>query len=243
MKKIVTVVFALGLISFASAQKKNDSKNKTVVETAGDHLLLQISSDHWKGTPDSISSHMKGLSRGFNMYVMLNKPFKANPKWSVAFGVGVSTSSMYFKKMSINLKAAGIVLPFDTLDYAPFHYKKYKLATSFLEIPVELRYAFNPETPRKSWKIAIGAKVGTMLNAHTKGKTLQNVTGSTVNGGIIDKTTKKIFFNTTRFAATARVGYGNFSLFGAYQVTSFFKDGSGGADIRPYQVGICLSGL
>jgi hypothetical protein len=174
---------------------------------------------------------------------MLNKPFKSNPKWSVAFGLGVSSSSMFFKKMSIDLKAAGIVLPFKSLDSSAFYYKKYKLATSFLEIPVELRYSFNPMTPKKSVKIAIGAKVGTMLNAHTKGKTILNIAGATANSGLIDKTTKKVFFNTTRLEATFRVGYGNFSLVGTYQINQFFKDGSGGADIRPYQIGLCMSGL
>lgn len=241
MKKIVTIVLALGLISFASAQNKKNT-SKFSVDGPGDHLLLQLSIDNWKGAPDSISSHIKGLSRGLNFAVMLNKPFKGNPHFSVAFGVGVSSSNIFFKNMSINLKTPGTLLPFNSLDTTN-RFKKYKLATAFLEIPVELRYTFNPEKPKKTWKIAVGAKVGTMLNAHTKGKTLQNVFGYTLNNGLIEKTTKKIFFNTTRLVATARVGMGNFSLFGAYQITPFFKDGVGGADIRPYQIGLCLSGL
>jgi hypothetical protein len=41
---------------------------------------------------------------------------------------------------------------------------------------------------------------------------------------------------------TARIGYGIFSLFGAYQLNNILKDGAG-PDMQLYQVGISLSGL
>ena len=121
------------------------------------------------------------------------------------------------------------------------HFKKYKLATAWLEVPVELRYSFNPENPNKSLKIAIGAKVGTLVNAHTKGKTWQNSQNQTLIS-YIQKESSKRFFNSTRIVPTIRVGYGHFSLYGAYQVTSLFKEGLG-PDVRPYSIGLTLSGL
>ena len=83
--------------------------------------------------------------------------------------------------------------------------------------------------------------MGTLLNAHTKGKTLQNSGGTTINA-YTAKESKKIFFNTTRLSITGRVGYGKFSLFGSYQVNNLFKDGAAAA-IKPFQVGLCISGL
>ena len=214
--------------------------SKVSLEQAGDHFMISLSSDNWAGAPDSISGRMKGLSRGLNVAIMLNKPFKTDPRWSVALGLGISHSSIYFKNTSIDLKSSGTLLPFTNLDSSD-HFKKYKLATTFIEVPVELRYTFNPEKEKKSWKIALGVKVGTMLNAHTKGKTLQNSANATINA-YTEKIARKTFFNTTRLAGTARVGIGNFSLFGAYSITGFLKDGAG-ATIRPYQVGLCISGL
>ena len=41
---------------------------------------------------------------------------------------------------------------------------------------------------------------------------------------------------------TARIGIGNFSLYGAYQLTSLLKDGAG-ASIKPFEFGLCISGL
>jgi hypothetical protein len=238
MKKIVLVVFALASITAASAQKKKDWTK--VTGRAGDHLMLQLTSDHWIGTPDSIKSHMKGIARGLNAYVMLDKVFKGAPQFSVAFGVGVSTSNIYFKKYNIDIKGTSTNLAFQNLDSLD-HFKKYKISMAYLEIPIELRYSFDPEHDMKSIKAAIGFKVGTLLNVHTKGKNLQDKSDKVINS-FIQKETSKRYFNSTRIAATARIGYGNFSLFGSYQINNMFKDGVA-PDTRLLQVGLTLSGL
>jgi hypothetical protein len=80
-----------------------------------------------------------------------------------------------------------------------------------------------------------------MLNAHTKGKILRNASGTVINN-YTEKQTAKSYFNTSRFAATARLGYGVLSLFGAYNFTSLFKAGVA-ADMKLYQIGLTVSGL
>jgi len=239
MKKIVLVVIASVSLLSVSAQ---DKKKKSIGFTSqtGDHFMVQLTSDHWMGTPDSIKSHMKGLARGLNVYVMLDQRFKSNPSFSVAFGLGVGTSNMYFKNMGIDIKAKTNKLPFNALDSLD-HFKKYKLTTAFLEVPIELRYSSDPENDTKSIKAALGVKVGTLLSVHTKGKTLLDKNGRTLNN-YIAKETGKGFFNSTRIAATARVGYGNFSLIASYQLNNIFKDGVA-ADVKLFQIGLCVSGL
>ena len=71
------------------------------------------------------------------------------------------------------------------------HFKKYKLLTSYLEAPIELRYTADPLRPKKSFKAALGVKVGTLLAASTKGKNLQNSDGRIINAFI-----QKIFWAT-----------------------------------------------
>ena len=253
MKKLLPVVTLALITSFSYSQdstittlppstqtKTKKDWSKVVIDQAGDHFMIAFTGDLWSGAPDSINNLIKGFSRGLNVAIMLNKPFKSDPRWSVALGLGISHSSIFFKNTSIDVKAIGLQLPFKNVDTSD-HFKKYKLATTFLEIPVELRYTFNPEEQKKSWKIALGIKVGTMLNTHTKGKTLQSKNDATINAYTL-KESKKTFFNTTRLAGTARVGIGNFSLFGSYSLTAFLKDGAG-PTIRPYQIGLCISGL
>ncbi len=241
MKKIIFAVIAYSFcMQAASAQSKKNDWKQAAIERAGDHLMISLTSDHWSGAPDSISSRIRSTSRGLAFAFMINKPFKTDPHWSVAVGVGISNSSIFFRNTSIDITAKGAMLPFRNLDSID-RFKKYKLATTFLEVPIELRYTLHPEKEGKNWKFALGAKLGTMLNAHTKGKTFKNKDGATINAYTL-KESRKAFFNTTRIAATARIGIGNFSLTGSYQLTSFLKEGAG-ASIKPYQIGICISGL
>jgi hypothetical protein len=240
MRKISVIVLVLMTSLTAFSQSTKETKNKEIVSRAGDHLMLQLSSDHWIGAPDSVSSHIKGLSRGLNVYFMLNKPFKADPRFSLAFGLGVGTSNIYFKKMNVQIASTNPILPFTAVDTSN-HFKKFKLSTAFLEVPLEVRFTSKPATPNKAVKVALGLKVGLMLNAHTKGKVLQNGSGTTLNN-YIEKASTKSYFNTTRLAATARIGYGNFTLFGAYNFNSMFKDAVA-ADVKLLQVGITFSGL
>ena len=238
MKKLLFSFFALLTLITATAQEKKKLGGFT--NSTGDHFMLQLSSDYWMGAPDSINNRINGFARGANAYIMLDQRFKSNPKWSVAFGAGVGTSNMYFKNTVVNLKSKTNKLPFTNVDSVD-HFKKYKLATAYLEIPLELRYTAHPERENKSVKVAVGVKVGTLLNAHTKGKTLVDKNGTQVNS-FTAKETAKGYLNSTRLSATARVGYGNFSLFGSYQFNNIFKDGVA-SDIKLLQIGLTFSGL
>jgi hypothetical protein len=237
MRKLLAIVFTLAALPAISQTPK---KTYDLANRAADHLMIQLSSDHWTGVPDSINSHKGGLSRGANVYFMIDKPFKGNQKMSIAFGLGVSTSNIFFKKMIVDIGSVAPLLPFRQVDSSN-NYKKFKLATAYLEVPLELRFTSNPELPNKALKIAIGVKGGLMLNAHTKGKILRTASGDVINN-FTQKVTTKSYFNTSRLSATARVGYGNFSLFGSYSFNSLFKVGVA-PDIKLLQVGLTLSGL
>ena len=205
-----------------------------------DHLLLQFGIDNWANAPDSIN--IRGLSRSFNIYLMFDFPFKTNPKLSIAVGAGIGTSNMYFKDTYIDIASRGGVNRLTFTDVSDTtRFKKFKLMTTYLEAPVEFRYIKNPAKPKSSLKAALGAKIGTMLGATTKGKNLQNGSGQTINS-FTQKEKSKRFFNTTRISLTGRVGVGSVSVFGSYQVNAFIKEGFG-PDVRPFSVGITLSGL
>lgn len=245
MKKIVFAVISCLLFSIAFSQdtlqtSSANTKKITLTNRPNDHLLIQLSSDHWSSMPDSIKSHQKGFSRGFNAYFMIDKPFRSSPKYSLAFGIGISTSNIFFKGENIDLKTTSSLLPFTPVD-STNHFKKYKLTTAYLEVPLEFRYSSNPVDPNKSFKIALGAKVGALVNAHTKGKTLQDKNNNTINSYILKENSKRLM-DGTRFMATARVGYGIISLFGNYELNNVLKDGAGPA-MHLYQVGITFSGL
>jgi Outer membrane protein beta-barrel domain len=237
MKKISIAILGLFFLTAAFAQNSSVPKDKYKGK-ANDHFMIQFTGDTWSGKPDSIKT--KGIGRGANIYFMINKPFKTNKNLSVAFGAGFGTSSIYLSKTSASITGNTPLLVFKNLDTLQ-RFKKYKVATAYLEIPLELRYTKNPDNADKSLKFAIGAKVGTLLSAFTKGKTLQDKNGATLNE-YTEKLKKKSYFNSTRIALTARVGYGHFSLYAQYQVTSVFKDAVS-APIKPLSIGFTISGL
>lgn len=233
-----TAAFAQGDSVQAPTPTPKTIINPANLPRSNDHIMMQLGYTTWQGAPDSINT--KGFPRTFNAYVMLDLPFKTNPHWSVGIGAGISTDAIYFDKTSVELTALSTTLVFNDLSDTS-HFKKYKLATAYAEAPLELRFSTNPSDNSHSVKVALGVKGGVLLDAHTKGKTLESSNGNTIND-YKEKLFSKRYFNKTRLSATARVGYGHFTLFTTYQLTPLFKEGLA-PTIRPLTFGLTLSGL
>ncbi len=217
-------------ISYASLNLKN---------RPNDHFMIELSYDNWIGKTDSMNT--SGLSRGFSFYFMYDFPFKSDPHFSVGIGIGINASNIFFDKTDVGVAVEGnSTLAFRSTANSD-HWKKYKLVLTNLEVPLELRYAFNPENTNKSWKVALGIKTGLLLSSYTKGKDLENVGGQLINSKI-EKESSTRFFNSLRVVGTARVSYGWIGVFGQLQLTSLIKNGSG-PSVNPYSIGIVLSGL
>jgi hypothetical protein len=240
MRKILLIStgFIVSLSLFAQDDPSDKKKKIDLSGRSNDHLMLQIGYAGWNGRPDSINT--KGFSRTLNAYFLFDFPFKTNPRFSVAVGAGVGSEHIFLNKTFIGIKDQTSTLNFiDQSDTT--HFKKNKLATSWLEAPVELRYTSNPLRSGNSVKFALGVKVGTMIDAHTRYKDLQNKSDQTLNNYVL-KESSKSFFNTNRIVLTGRAGYGYLTLFYTYQLGPLFKEGTA-AEIKPYSIGITLSGL
>ena len=212
---------------------KPDYSKLDLSKRASDHFMLQFGIANWS-KPENITT--KGFSRTFNGYFLFDFPFKTNPKLSVAIGPGIGTDNIFLDKMNVDLNSRnGATFTRDTIT----KYKKNKITTAYLEAPVELRYSSKPENMNSGWKFALGIKVGTLVDSKVKSKVDLDATGT---GGYYTKEKDKRYFNTTRFSVITRAGYGNFSVFGSYTVTDFFKEGLG-PSVRPFSIGITLSGL
>jgi hypothetical protein len=234
------LVVLSGLNLFAQSDTVTTSRRapSVTLPRSNDHFMLQIGHTSWQGKPDSIKT--SGLPRSINVYFLFDYPFKTNPHLSTAIGAGIATDNIYFDETYVGLKDNTTTLRFqDQSDTS--HFKKYKLSTAYLEAPLELRFRSNPENDSKSFKVAVGAKVGVLLNAHTKGKTLEDKNDKTLTAYTLKENSKR-YFNSNRISLTGRLGYGHLSLFTSYQVTSLFKEGVA-ASIHPMTIGLTISGL
>jgi len=244
MKKIALFAVSCILINSLLAQDSTVTvvpKKKQPINLAGranDHFLLQFGYTDWAGKPDSIQT--KGFSRSFNIYFMFDFPFKSNPRISVALGPGIASDHILFDETYVAIKDVNRTLVFQNQSDTN-HFKKTKLNTTYLEVPLELRYVAKPMNSDNSFKFALGLKGGTLLSAHTRNVDLENKNDVSLNEYTMKEKSKR-YFNTTRILGTARVGFGHFTVYGSYQLTSLFKEGAS-ADIKPWSIGLTLSGL
>jgi hypothetical protein len=204
-----------------------------VTKPARDFLMVQFGYANWTTRPDTVD--VKKFSYTFNAFLCYDFPIKKS-HFSFATGVGISTTSIYLDKQLLAVSdtgAKGVDASFvpDTANY-----KRYKFNTAYVQAPFELRYFSNKDNRNKGWKLAMGLQVGTSLGGHTKG--LRSVQGTNIK----DKLNTKRYISPWNFAATARIGWGNFSAFGSYNITPVFKDNSG-PPLTPMSVGICFTGL
>ena len=112
MKKTLLLFVSITLSVLAMSQSTPNSSNSKMLDLsnrAADHLMIQYGADSWTNRPDSIRT--SGFSRHFNAYFMFDKPFKGNQKFSIAYGIGIGSSNMFFKGTNVDLKSNTAKLP------------------------------------------------------------------------------------------------------------------------------------
>lgn len=240
MQKILAAL-AFIVIPFAAVQAQDaaDKMNPNatpapIVKSARDYVMLNFLYNNYAAKPDSVKVKTFGFS--FHGSLSYDFPIKKT-KLSFAAGLGVNTSVVYLDQQVLrNTDTAGYLA--GSVRFMPNDsgYKKYKFVTTYLMAPFELRYFGNTNNRNNCFKAAIGLEIGTLLGGHTKAAATENGTK------VYFKTNTKRYITPWNFAATARIGFGNFSLYGSYNLTNVFKDNAG-PPITPFSVGLCLSGL
>src|ERR1700761_6177264 len=161
------------------AKPKKDWSKLDLSKRAADHFMFTFGYDNWLGTPDSIN--IKGFNHSEGFYFMYDFPFKTDARFSVGAGIGIGSSNIYFDQTYPQVAAyTNSTLAFTNTAGGTNGFKKFKLTTTYLEFPIELRFALDPEHMDKSWKFAVGTKIGLMLSAYTKGSGAVNAAGQTL---------------------------------------------------------------
>jgi hypothetical protein len=236
MKRIIGMLtLALAFSSVVKAQDSEAEPKRKIVKPSRDFVMFQITYENWAKTPDSVK--IGGIGRGFNAYLCYDFPISKS-NFSFAAGIGVGTSNIYFDNQLPVLNSSASAIRFQNVDTTANTdlYKKSKLSMAYLEAPFELRFFANKENRNRGFKMAVGMRVGVLLGAHSKNK-------NTVPGvSITEKVNTKRYMQSWRFAPTARIGWGNFSVYGSYNLSPLFNNGQG-PEVYPYSIGICITGL
>ena len=83
MKKVILSLLTILLFSGLANAQTNPPEKKLIDLSSrpADHLIIQTGADFWVGGPDSVKT--SGTGRHFNIYFMMDKPFRTNNKFSL----------------------------------------------------------------------------------------------------------------------------------------------------------------
>lgn len=207
--------------------------------TNQDRFIIQFDNCGWLDAPEGVD--IRGYNLGFSAYVMREYGFGEDGTFPISFawGYGISTHNIHSNGEFVTDSVTQLseLKPFPS----NYSFEKNKLATSYLELPLEFRFrtgrkkrvaawraqADPEELVRPQFKFYLGAKVGYAINVHSKTRD--------------DDGKRKIFgvdhLYPWRYGLTARIGFGAVTISGFYSLTPLIKEGRG-TQVIPYSLGI-----
>ena len=218
MKKIFVLLLSLIALNSFSQMVTEDTKRKF---TFG----LDVFSDIWQDKPSNLQEQT--INPGVNIFGSYNYMFgESNVSFSPGIGLGIH--NLYTDSwLRVNTDSAYFEAIPDTLSY-----KKYKMTTTYFDIPLELRFKSKSE-----FRVAIGFKFGFLIKAQTKYKGDNYIEGTTDQ--VIIKTGKFNFVEKNRYGFTGRIGYKWLNVWGYYQLSTLFETNRG-PEMYPISIGITV---
>ena len=144
--------------------------------------------------------------------IKVSTGFNPSGTFGIVSGLGMVWNNYVFDNNITIRNTGGIIMP-ETLDK---DYKKSKLTTFSLSVPVELELQFPANKDHENRFFIAGGILGeAMLKSHTKYKKPKH------------KSEGKLNIETFQAAWSLRAGYGNVSIFSYYYFTDMFKKNKG----------------
>jgi hypothetical protein len=248
MPKKLALFFLLFVIAAAvHAQTESQPAKKIGRPNIPGTLAVELAYNFPKEV-ENFNTNMFG-SRTFNAIYFYDKRI-GQSKFSVHPGIGFGLQRFKFNNDRTLGYVAGPDSPYDTLRMIPVTsvtgsisgLKKSMLITNYIDIPVELRFNTNPNDLGRSFKVSLGFKFGVLYDSFTKLKYRQE--GETKK--LKDKQNYQL--NPIRYGAYLRVGAGNLSVFGYYNISTLFEKDKGpvksqgpAQDINYLQIGLSFA--
>jgi Outer membrane protein beta-barrel domain len=252
MSKINLILFACFTSIYLSAQvspaptviTSNTQKVKFDDEST-DHFMFNVTIDNLQDNGKDSFYNSNAFNPNFGAYFMYDLPL-GKTGFSLAPGIGLTLSKVNLDNSILNQDTSGTT--FVTARNHPLfatgsrlNYVSSSFYTSWLDIPVELRFKSKPINGRSCIKVAVGMRAGLNLAANSK------ITYYDQNLLREVDTKSSPFSDLTsfRYGATFRVGYGAINLFGYYGMNQLIKDNRNfnNLDLRQYSIGISLTGM
>ncbi len=217
------VFFLLSAVSVTWAQ--TDDKVDNYLE---DQFYVGITYNFLLDKP--VNTTQRNLSYGLLGGYIKDIPFNSQRNVGLGIGLGYAVNS-YYTNILGNETASGIeyMVLEDDVD---FEFKRSKIETHLIELPVEFRWRTSNATDYKFWRIYTGIKFGYVIGARSK---------------FISDTQKISFTNSDirkfNYGLTFNFGYNTFNFQAYYALNNLFDEEvslleGGSLDLRPLRIGI-----
>ncbi|MBS1980154.1 MAG: hypothetical protein OJF59_002419 [Cytophagales bacterium] len=245
MIKKYSLACVLVLIALAALHAQ-DKKKKAYRPDIPGYFMLDLGFNNGQSRPANFNQGFWG-SRTLDVYyhypIQLGKSkFSYNPGGGFAFERFKFTNNYTLSEIIGSDQSYDLVqvtqLPFFASGSVSVQ-KSMLVANYFDLMPVEFRFDTNPKNPSSGFNVAVGGRVGFLLESHTKIKYTQNG----VSGVYKDKQTHGL--NQLRYGFYTRLGIGNFNVFWQYNLSPYFSGNSGPSQtgMNTMTIGISLNGL
>lgn len=241
MKQMLSLFTLLLFSNALMAQNERPEEIQKIINDNQERFVFELTHDRALGDD---APEIANLSRGGNVYYTKNIPL-GESNFSVAPGLGIANRQVYMKNVYMFDPSTATV----SLPEVPEQLERNssKLAWTYLEAPVELRWNSEPNTRGHSFKIATGFRAGYMISSKFK------YNGQVYEGNkfINDSSTDQIYSEKLKYkklenlvkyrvAPSFRIGYGSVNVFGIYQLNNDFESGQG-PEMNGYSIGLSIS--
>ncbi len=235
MKKIL-VITILAITPFLSKAITTDTTSKKAINNFNyadliikDRIFVDVFSSRWINFNNN-KFKQRAINQGVNATFIFDFPVKKNSPFSFGVGIGVTHHNLFSN--AYTYIDTGYTTAMKPIDTTLIKYDKNALSFTNLNIPLEFRYFH-----KSGFKIALGIRVGIMVDVHTK------YYGRNING--LDKSEKLIdkkIPNATKVPVeiTFRTGWKYFAFNASYMITKLFETDKG-PQMYPLNLGISIS--
>jgi hypothetical protein len=231
--KLIFFIFLYSGSAFCSIKTDSTDSDRFKKDQAKawNRFLLDIGFNQLENIPAPLELNA-WRSKGVNLYYYHRlKLIKNNLTLNPGFGLGLDNYS-FSNDVLVGTSSNGIFqYLIDSLRNR--NILKTKLSTNYLDFPLELRFK-SSDNDRIAFRVAIGAKIGVLFNAHSKIKYVEDGFARK------SKTRDDFGLNQFRYGIIGRIGFSYFNMFGYYSLSKLFENGKG-PDVMPFMFGITFS--
>ena len=229
MKRIALVFFAL--YSTTCLSQEGSLRQPDIPG----ELMIDIGLNYWTVTPEDLDTQ-GWSSKSISFYYTKRKVLGSKISFNYGLGLGIekydlgSNSTLFSRNDEVEIDD----FPFDTND-SPLD--KNRLAVTYLDAPIELRFHPKGTIEGEGLFIGIGAIGGLRLQSHMKWKYPED------GEDVVQKTRGRYDLNPYRYGFQVRAGFKGTHLFYKQYLSDLFADPLDGEVPQAFTIGINLTGF